>query len=109
MSLINYEKITIKRREVGKYINGFFVKGEETSFTAYASIQPLTGSEMQQLPEGDKLKDWQRIYCKTEILNNDVVETASGIEYEIRRIEGWRHLSMGGLMHTKGYMTRLGT
>ena len=110
MSLLNYQKITITRRDTGKYINGFYVKGPNNFvIDSFASIQPLTGLEAQQLSEGDKLKDWQRIYCKNEIQPNDVIKLENGFEYEVRRIEGWRHIINGGLIHSKGYITRLNT
>lgn len=104
MSLLLNEKITIKREAAGgEYVDGHYVPASDESPapTAKASIQPLTGKEIIQLPESDRIRQPIRIYTDYQLNTKDiVVRKSDSKEYEIQSVENWA--PFGRLQHYKG-------
>lgn len=61
------EKITIKRFEVGEYVDGSYVDGTESEFDMLAVITPMGLRELQLLPEGQNDQQWINIYSEVEL------------------------------------------
>lgn len=103
MSLLLNENITIKREDAGgEYVDGHYVPAadENPAPTAKANIQPLTGKELIQLPESDRIKQPIRIYTDFALLNNDImIRDSDSQEYEIQRVSNWA--VFGRLEHYK--------
>ena len=81
---------TVRRKVAGSYVNGFWVEGAESSFVIQASVQPVSGLEMQELPEARRNTQAVKIYTDTQLLtvatnvstNPDILE-AFGFDFEI--------------------------
>ncbi|WP_448510322.1 hypothetical protein [Immundisolibacter sp.] len=54
--------VTLKSYAAGSYVNGFWVEGALTTSTITASVQPLTPRETLLLPEGDRQREWLKLY-----------------------------------------------
>jgi len=86
---LDIEAITITRTAAGSYVAGHYVAGSPQNFDAQGNIQPLTGIELQQLPEGDRQKEVKKIYTAFALQNGDVVTRSDGIRYEVQAVEDW--------------------
>jgi len=85
MSLLDAEIITIKRRTTGSYVQGHYVDGTESSSAINANVQPLTGKEILQLIEADRIRESLKILTVSEIRVNDTV-VRGGKNYEVQKI-----------------------
>jgi len=97
MSLLNKETVAVKRYAT-TYTKGRPVKTLSSSFTARGNIQPLSGKEVLQLPEGDRTSENLWMYTATEIAVNDEI-TRLGKVYEARESQNWS--TQGMLQHYK--------
>jgi hypothetical protein len=86
---LDVEAITITRMAAGTYVAGRYVPGTDQDFDASANIQPLSGKELLQLPEGDREKEVKKIYTAFALQNGDGVTRADGIRYEVQAVEDW--------------------
>ena len=86
---LDIEAITITRTAAGSYVAGHYVAGSPQQFDARGNIQPLSGIELQQLPEGDRQKEVKKIYTAFALQNGDVVTRSDGIRYEVQAVEDW--------------------
>ena len=93
--------ITLRRPSAGSYVNGIWVEGSYTDSTITASIQPLTGEDMQELPEGRRLSEAFKMYTSTPVMtvqeagsnqNADRVVFNSK-EYEVHEVNPWQNNS----------------
>jgi len=84
------ERVLFKRKALGVYRRGKYV--ESKSFVEFdcekASVQPLTGKEQLQLPEGDRNRQHLWIYTPFAVKENDVM-VRMGTEYEVQVVEDW--------------------
>jgi len=83
------ETITVTRKAVGSYVNGRWVDGTAADHSVSGNVQPLSGRELQQLPEGDRERQPLKIYTAFALANGDVVTRGDGIEYEVQAVEDW--------------------
>jgi hypothetical protein len=100
MSSFRKHTLTVKRRASGDYdASGFFkVSGPDTEFTIYASVQPMTGSEMLLLPENRRELETKKIFTSTELygiekgnsVNADII-IIDGDEFEVVRVYPWKN------------------
>ncbi len=85
MGLLDNESITVKRKAAGAYVNGHYVTGAESNYSALASVQPLSGEEILQLPEADRKRESLKMFTPSEIKVNDTV-TRAGRNYEVQKV-----------------------
>lgn len=85
---------TVTRTPVsGTYTNGILNAASTSTFSIVACVQPLTGREMQDLPEGRRADETKRVYTTT-LLNTtgsgepDTV-SIDGTVYEVWKVETW--------------------
>lgn len=71
-----------------------------------ANVQPATGEDLQQLPEGRRNKETLNIWTRTSIKNQDRI-VRYGKTYQIDHINNWESPS-STLPHYHGIMTRYG-
>lgn len=65
--------ITIRRGSAGSSVKGRFTKGATLDTAGVvASVQPITGSELERLPEGLRSKRPEKLYSETELKQVDV-------------------------------------
>lgn len=70
MTLLNNEKIIIIKQASGSWLKGHHIEGEKTYNYAYASVQPVNGDELQNLPEGDRIKGTLKFYSESELFDD---------------------------------------
>lgn len=90
MTLLKNETITITRKSTGSYENGHYVEGAGTNSSIQANVQPLSGSQILQLPEADRKKESLSILTESEVRINDIV-TRGGKTYEVQRVEDFNN------------------
>lgn len=104
--------IEITRRSLGDWVDGDWVEGSTTTFTAMVNIQPLKPYEILMLPESERTRSWWKVYSA------DVLRTAKegshdadefvwkGDRYKIMKVDDWTS-GMGILEHTKSQAVRI--
>lgn len=100
MSLLDNESIVITRKTGGGYTGGHYVDGTSANSTIRANVQPLTGKEILQLPEGDRLRESLKAFSTSEIRVNDIV-TRNSKTYEVQRVND---LSAHSIPHYEAVM-----
>ena len=96
---------TVTRSANGTYVNGRLVAGAPSTFSIEASIQPVTGRELQALPEAYHGEEVKVIYTVTELLaapTPDVV-TIDGEAWEVFKCQRWQ--AFGGT-HYRAHAAR---
>lgn len=92
-TLLAYEDITIERGGEGTTfdtVTGLPVAGTVTTFTEKGNVQPLTGKDLQQVPEGERELEQLIIYTKFQLQNADVVvRDLNGKRCKVLRVEQW--------------------
>lgn len=91
--------VTLRRPAPGSYVNGRWVEGATTDSTITASIQPLTGEDMEELPEARRESEGYNMYTSTQV--RTVQEAGSnqnadrivfnGKEYEVHQVRPWQN------------------
>lgn len=100
--LIDLQDFTVLRADPadeGYYDdNGDWIEGDNTTaqFDIQGSLQPITGNDLQLLPDGLKRTDVRKLYTKTELrsINDDTEQeadkiTIDGSDYEVHSVEKW--------------------
>jgi len=94
------EKVTVRRVEgSGEYIRGRFTGVGVAEFDVMASVQPSTGEELLNPPEGQRTTEILNIFTKTELFTveksqfkkADVV-VYNGRKFEVMKVERWPSL-----------------
>ena len=93
------QPIQVTRRGVGAYnpATGRYAQGTPTTFETLASVQPLTGKDLDKLPHARKQKGAFTIYTKDKLelptdggALGDIV-TIHGDRYEVLAMEEWQN------------------
>lgn len=105
--------ITLRRPDAGSWVDGRWTSaGTVTDTTITASIQPLTGEEMQELPAGRRLSEAYKMYTSTQVRtvqdagsnqNADRV-VFNGKEYEIHEVNPWQNNTNFSIVNHYKYM-----
>ena len=96
MSLFNSMTIKVKRKTAGNFVKGVFVEGTESTFFIQGTWQPLTGEELNTLPEGRRGNGGYALFTETELQNRqdgispDIVEV-NGRDFEVINVELWQN------------------
>ncbi len=68
----------------------------QTPFATSGSMQPLSGRDLQRLPEGDRATEQLWYYTKATLLTSDVATgrvadlvNVGGVSYEVQTVEDW--------------------
>jgi hypothetical protein len=80
-----------------------------SSFTITASVQPVTGRDLDRLPEAMRAKEVLEIYTATELLTSSATQdtdhvSIDGDSYEVHTVERWNNLGN----YYRALATRLG-
>ncbi|WP_019997257.1 phage head completion protein [Aureimonas ureilytica] len=86
-------------RKNGAWVRGKWVAGPEVKKTIIASVQPLKGSEVQNLPEGIRNEAQASIFTAERIAVNDEIEEG-GQRYVVLSIDDWQRRGA----YTKGIL-----
>ena len=82
---------TVERRTPATYTGGRLDVGTTTTFQATLSVQPLTGKDLQKLPEGSRIRGGVTVFSTVELQAGsepDQIEI-DGDNYEVHHVETW--------------------
>jgi hypothetical protein len=82
------ESVVVERPTAITFEDGKPVTSVDESFRVNASVQPVSGRELQITPEGDRMKEQVWVYTDTVLLANDIV-THRGVRFQVQSIEKW--------------------
>lgn len=99
---------TVTRVSAGTYTQGRHTPGAPTAFVIVASIQPATGRELRDLPEGQRGDEVIAIYTTTEIRTREPggepdVITYGGEPWTVIRVKRWESF---GAVHFEALAAR---
>ncbi len=94
---MNGANYRVRRTATGSYDNtGVYQDGVQTVITVFASVQPLTGDDIERIPEGDRTKDMWKVYAADELRIHDEKTgakadkiTIMGDEYVVQDVRKW--------------------
>lgn len=85
---------TVTRRAgTGTTTNGHYTKPTTSTLSVDASVQPITGRALKDLPEGMRAEDVKVLYTATELFTVDSghgaadVVTIAGEDYRVTKVE----------------------
>ena len=88
IDLMAIQKIIVKRPEPPLLLDGHYEEKCYHSENIFANVQPLSGRELDQLPEGDRTKDHRTIFTRSKLQVQDIV-VLENVDYEILMVETW--------------------
>ncbi len=90
------EKITVERSSPGTYPDGLYAAGPTSTFKALASVQQPTPRDLQNLPEGERVKNPKMFICtkKLQTASEDDstladVLTFKGVRFKVIMLADW--------------------
>lgn len=95
--MLGAQLVTVTRRGPVTWIEGLPQRPPPDNFTLRASVQAMSGRQLERVPEGLRSHDWQNLYAPTTpVLRTaeadgpeaDLV-TVGGVTYEIQRVRHW--------------------
>lgn len=90
--------ITLRTFTVGSYVNGRWVEGSFTDSPITASIQPLIGEELQELPEDRRGTESYKMYTSSVIQTitdaNPNQVLFHGKTFEVIQVFPWQNTSI---------------
>lgn len=118
-NLIKFTDVEITRRNAGYYLNGRWVEGTTEVFIAKLKVQPAKPFELQQFPEGDRSREWLKVYCNTHNLRSQVEgdggfdadefywdSIIEGVPYKFKIMRTYRFKD-SAIDHWKGWAARI--
>lgn len=88
--------VTLRRFDVGSYVNGKYVAGAANDISLTCSLQPMEGNETKILPEGVRESQTMKMYTVEEIrTSNQEAKTKAdeiiidGLEFEVYEVQKW--------------------
>ena len=95
-SLASHVSLAVKRAAAGTYVNGRYVEGAPAALTIVASVQPLSGEDLQELPEAERTSDAIEIFSVVELFATNLATnklgdlvTYQGRDYRVTNAENW--------------------
>lgn len=98
-SLINSldsRKYPLKRTSGGEYVDGIWQSTGDENLEVKGSVQPLTGREIQRIPEGRRNTERKKIYTgdllqpgESDTLKNADEITIDGDIFQVETVEPW--------------------
>lgn len=102
---------TVTRTLAGSYTAGRYAAGAVSTFDVVACVQPVSGRDLQSLPEAQRGDEVKVVYCATELRTRTPAQepdtvAIEGESYEVFRVERWDAF---GEVHWRAYTSRLVT
>jgi hypothetical protein len=76
------------RRRSGRYEKGVWVSNDPVTAIFTANVQPITGKELLQVPEGERNREHLAFFTGYKLAVKDEVER-DGKVFEIHKVENW--------------------
>lgn len=70
------------------FVDGYVVKGSETTQAIQAHIQPMSEKELRNAPSGQNTLQWIVIWSEIDLPEKDKI-TYNGVIFTIQRVEFW--------------------
>lgn len=110
--LVKEKPYVIDRFENGEYVDGVWVEGDSVPVEIMAIIQPAKWNELQQFPEGERTKEWCKVFSKSLLRTQKEGTTPHGADrftwqgdrYEVRKTKQW---DVGHLDHYVAWAARV--
>lgn len=102
--------LTLQRISPGSYIDGLWVEGNLTSQTITSSVQPISGEELQSLPEERRVRKNYKLFTSTQLFtvrnptNNPDRIIIYGETYEVYQVFPWLN---GIITHYEAYVSKV--
>jgi len=111
--LLGADTYTVTRREKSTRVKMDVTRGAESTFEIYASVQPMSGDELQREAQGLRATHGIKIYARLDTILRTVEEPGAGADaglpadiltwegrdYQIQRISPWTNVAL--LPHRK--------
>ena len=88
--MIGRRTIALTRRNPGRYEGPVFIKGEVINLTIRGSVQPLSGREIEALPEGYRINGSYAIRTSSKIFTGDIL-SIHGEPHEVLKVQPWQN------------------
>jgi hypothetical protein len=88
------EPYVVQRAAQGSYVDGVFVPGTSSTLSIRAAVQPLTGRDLLELPEGHHASEVRLVFTTTELRSlspdsaADIV-VIDGINWRVVEVSRW--------------------
>jgi hypothetical protein len=88
----------VTRTALGTTVNGQYVPGGTSTINVDASVQPVSGRALRDLPEGMRAEDVKVVYTATELFTvratgtPDII-TIAGDRYRVTKVEAFSVIS----------------
>jgi hypothetical protein len=79
---------TRTRYAAGTIADGVKTRGAGATATITASVQPLSGQDLQALPEGRRTDEVKAVFTTSELLTRDRL-SIDGEVFEVDKVEPW--------------------
>lgn len=96
MSILGEEPVVLRRYSAGENVDGKYVEGQAEDLPILMSVQPVTGRQLEMLPEGKRAKEVLVGYTEhTDIRTVEQGDQADqvlvdGIAYEVHSRKHYR-------------------
>lgn len=99
---------TVTRTAVGTRTNGRYTPGATSTFDITASVQPVTGRDLQSLPEGQRAEETRIVYTTTELRTRTATVDPDSISIDsetwaVVKVERWQAF---GNTHYRAFVAR---
>lgn len=90
ISLLASHTVTVRRFNPDTYdANGYAVARTSTTFTARASVQPISGRELSHMPDGSNATEFVSIWSSKPLQLRDRVSVAGRGSFEVQHLDQW--------------------
>lgn len=69
-------------------VNEGYASTTYTLGTIKAHVQPLSGKELRDVPEGQNATDMRNVWSETQMAVRDLIEI-DGLDFEIKNVQYW--------------------
>jgi hypothetical protein len=88
---------TVTRTQPATFTDGRAVSGSTSTFTTRACIQPASGRQLKELPEGSRSDEAVAIYSESELLTVGATQEADTLVYrgevwQVQNVKRWDEL-----------------
>lgn len=82
--------VTVQRFSADTYdTNGYAQPRASVAFTTRASVQPISGKELERLPDGTNTTAYVSIWTKVALQPRDRVFVPTMGSFEVEHLDGW--------------------
>jgi hypothetical protein len=88
--VITKNQVTVTRTTRTASLTDGYGSDVDVSGPILAVIQPMSGKELRNVPEGQNTLDWRNIWSLVEIKARELITDPEGNQFTIQSVEFWR-------------------